>query len=149
MAALQQKLKLAVAQAQRDALLGELLSNGDLTIGELAKVKGELGDTIRRLTINELRAGGASRSGTRSGASATKSTHGDGVDTRTGAGRRAYQEALLALLSQSDEPMAAPDLRRQLGGTPDQARRALNRLIETGAVTYTGKARGTRYRAKG
>ena len=44
--------------------------------------------------------------------------------------------------------MSAPDLRAAVGGTPDQARRALNRLIEEGSVLYTGKARGTRYRAK-
>lgn len=148
MAALHQKLKLAVAQAKRHALLAELLSDGELTIGELSRVKGDLGDTIRQLTINEIRDGGTLPAGRPRSASATKTTRENDVDTRTGAGRRAYQEALLEALRASSNPVAAPDLRSTLGGTSDQARRALNRLIELGKVSYTGKARGTRYQAK-
>ena len=126
--------------------MGELLSNGELTIGDLIKVKGDLGDTIRGLTINELRAGGLAKG--RRGGDTTNGTSEDAVDTRTGAGRRAYQAALLEVLKASSSPVSAPDLRDAVGGTPDQARRALNRLIEDGAVAYTGKARGTRYTAK-
>jgi hypothetical protein len=32
-----------------------------------------------------------------------------------------------------------------IGGDPTQLRTSLNRLIERGLVTFTGKARGTRY----
>jgi hypothetical protein len=44
--------------------------------------------------------------------------------------------------------VSAGDVRRQVGGTPLQARAALNRLIEAGKLNYTGRARGTRYTAK-
>jgi len=70
------------------------------------------------------------------------------VDTRTSSGRDAYDRAILDALKSSNKPTAASTLRGTVGGTADQARRALNRLIENGSVGYTGKARGTRYRSK-
>lgn len=69
------------------------------------------------------------------------------VDTRTPAGRDAYDQAMLDALKGADGPQAAPELSAVVGGTPLQVRTALARLIERGLVTWTGQARGTRYTA--
>ncbi|MDC0668471.1 hypothetical protein [Nannocystis radixulma] len=69
------------------------------------------------------------------------------VDTRTPAGRDAYDQSMLNALKNAPGPQAAPDLSAVVGGTPLQVRTALARLIERGAVSWTGQARGTRYTA--
>lgn len=69
------------------------------------------------------------------------------VDTRTPAGREAYDQAVLEALKTVGKAAAAPDLSAHVGGTPLQIRTALARLIERGLVTWTGQARGTRYTA--
>jgi len=69
------------------------------------------------------------------------------VDTRTPAGRDAYDQGMLNALKSAPGPQAAPDLSAVVGGTPLQVRTALARLIERGLVSWTGQARGTRYTA--
>ncbi|MCY0987092.1 hypothetical protein OV203_08155 [Nannocystis sp. ILAH1] len=69
------------------------------------------------------------------------------VDTRTPAGRDAYDQGMLSALKTAPGPQAAPDLSAVVGGTPLQVRTALARLIERGLVSWTGQARGTRYTA--
>ncbi|MDC0721581.1 hypothetical protein [Nannocystis bainbridge] len=69
------------------------------------------------------------------------------VDTRTPAGRDAYDQGMLNALKTAPGPQAAPDLSAVVGGTPLQVRTALARLIERGLVSWTGQARGTRYTA--
>lgn len=70
-----------------------------------------------------------------------------GVDTRTPAGREAYDTAMLNALKSVGKAAAAPELAAAVGGTPLQIRTSLARLIERGAVTWSGQARGTRYTA--
>ena len=69
------------------------------------------------------------------------------VDTRTPAGREAYDQSVLDALKAAGKDVAAPDLSKVVGGTPLQIRTSLARLIERGAVKWTGQARGTRYTA--
>lgn len=69
------------------------------------------------------------------------------VDTRTPAGREAYDQAVLEALKAAGKAAAAPDLSTVAGGTPLQVRTALARLIERGLATWSGQARGTRYTA--
>lgn len=69
------------------------------------------------------------------------------VDTRTPAGRDAYDQAMLNALKGASGPQAAPQLSSVVGGTPLQVRTSLARLIERGMVSWTGQARGTRYTA--
>ena len=69
------------------------------------------------------------------------------VDTRTAKGRHAYDNAMLRALRGHGKAMSAPELARQVGGTPLQIRTSLSRLINGGKVTWTGRARGTRYEA--
>jgi hypothetical protein len=89
------------------------------------------------------------------GASARKTTKSDGaakggtraVNTRTKEGRVAYDEAVLGTVRDADSPIGATAIRQEVGGTPLQVRAALDRLIESGAVSYQGRARATRYSA--
>jgi len=67
-------------------------------------------------------------------------------NVRTEAGRAAFdKEVLDALEAAGGDTVAATTLRKALAADPTQLRTSLNRLIERGQVTFTGKARGTRY----
>lgn len=68
-----------------------------------------------------------------------------GVDTRTAVGRQAYEAAVLGVVTDATDAVSASDVRAAAGGTALQARATLNRLIQSGAIRYKGKARGTRY----
>lgn len=67
------------------------------------------------------------------------------VNTRTPEGRGAYDDALFNALSAAGSPTGAGALISKVGGTSLQARAGLARLIEAGRITWTGKARGTKY----
>jgi hypothetical protein len=67
-------------------------------------------------------------------------------NVRTEAGRESFDtDVLNALKELGGDTVAATNLRERLGADPTQLRASLNRLIEKGLVTFTGKARGTRY----
>ncbi len=67
-------------------------------------------------------------------------------NVRTETGREAFDAEVLEALKQAGgDNVAATQLRNALNADPTQLRTALNRLIERGIVTFTGKARGTRY----
>ena len=68
------------------------------------------------------------------------------ADVRTLAGRARYEGSLLAALAEAPDFTGVATLTEKVGGTNLQARAALNRLIEAGKVTWTGRARSTRYR---
>jgi len=70
------------------------------------------------------------------------------VDTRTPAGRDRYDKAVLNMVLNASQPIAAATIRSDLGGTPLQVRASLNRLIEDGKVEYQGQARAMRYTAR-
>lgn len=66
-------------------------------------------------------------------------------DTKTPTGRAKYEDAIIeALVGQGW--MLAQEVRLHAGGTPLQARTALNRLVQRGAVEHRGQARATEYR---
>ncbi len=67
------------------------------------------------------------------------------VNTRTPEGRAEYDTAVLEAVGSFKSAAGSSQLRKKVGGTPLQMRTALNRLIESGKVTYEGKARATRY----
>lgn len=77
---------------------------------------------------------------TRSGSGKAKA-----VNTRTPDGRAQYDEALYKALEAAGAPTGAGALIAKVGGTSLQARAALARLIEAGRITWSGKARGTKY----
>lgn len=65
-------------------------------------------------------------------------------NTRSDEGRESIDRAVLGVL-RGDEPMGAEAIRSMVGGTANQIRTSLNRLIEAGEVSFQGRARGTRY----
>lgn len=70
----------------------------------------------------------------------------DQWETRTEEGRAALDRAVLETLSAfGGVSVSAEAIRARLGATPAQIRTSLNRHIEAGDVSFTGKARGTRY----
>jgi hypothetical protein len=79
-------------------------------------------------------------------APAAARSKGGKPNVRTGAGREQFDNAMLAALKEAGgDSVNAATLRSAAGGDPNQVRAALNRLIERGLVTFSGKARGTRY----
>lgn len=68
-------------------------------------------------------------------------------NVRTETGRDQFDDEVLATLQRAGgEMVAATTLREMIGGAdPTQLRTSLNRLISQGKVTFSGKARGTRY----
>jgi hypothetical protein len=86
----------------------------------------------------EGEAGGEGRKGKRGGKAKA-------VNTRTPEGRAAYDEALFKALEAAGAPTGAGALISKVGGTSLQARAGLARLIEAGRITWSGKARGTKY----
>lgn len=67
------------------------------------------------------------------------------VNTRTIEGRNQLDAAIIECVSKADEPISANSIRSETGGTPQQVRTALNRLIEQGKMKFSGRARGTKY----
>lgn len=67
------------------------------------------------------------------------------VNTRTAEGRAVYDEALFAAVKDKGAPIGAGAIISVAGGTSLQARAGLARLIESGRITWSGKARGTKY----
>lgn len=175
MAKFEQAFKNAVSDAKREVLVAQIRSHPEMTVSELGKLStGDLGALLRLITIGDIMStvNRAKKRGPgrppaavsaptpastpapalapvtrRSAPKAAAPVSAGEVNTRTQEGREAYDKAILALLRSSSTPMAAPDLKGQLGGTSLQVRTALNRLISNAQVSYTGKARGTRYRA--
>ena len=89
-------------------------------------------------------AGAAGAAGARKIARKGGGAHKRNVRTETG--REAFDtEVLEGLKELGGENVTATALRNALDADPTQLRTALNRLIERGVVTFTGKARGTRY----
>jgi hypothetical protein len=138
---LAEKLK----SAERQTLIELLRSNPDMSLAEVLKVgSGRLGAHLEEITVGDL-LGGPRQSGRRAARRGRRSAKG--VDTRTKAGRDAYDAAILDFLKNDGGAVAAATVRAKIGGTALQARTALARLIDAGRVTWQGKARSTRYTA--
>lgn len=170
MAKFEQAFRDAVANAERDVMIQQIRSNPGMTVSDLSKLAtGDLGNVLKSITIGDIAgesSGTPGRKKIRRGPGKTKkvvaaapeapapaadsaSTGGTPptVDTRTAKGRHAYDNAMLRALRGHGKAMSAPELARQVGGTPLQIRTSLSRLINGGKVTWTGRARGTRYEA--
>lgn len=166
----------AVEGRKRQILVELLRQNSELTLGELHQLaRGELGKLLASITVQDLLhpeglreappkvIGRPGRPGRKSVAKAppeakpareaaaakggkAKAEPLPEVNTRTPAGREAFDQAVFEALKAIGGPAGAGEIQRRVGGTNMQVRSAVNRLIEAGQVTWTGKARGTRYR---
>lgn len=140
MAKLHDTLSLAMTESARQGLVDWIRNHPETTLGELIDLlKGDWGEVVTTIRVGELMV-------VRKGGKAAAASE-DEVNTRTPAGRRAFDERVIKILKQTKTPISATEVRKLTGGTPLQVRTALNRLIEQGRIAWTGKARGTRYKA--
>jgi hypothetical protein len=142
--------------------LKELISDnpalGSITLAEL--LGGSRGRKAAPAKVNKPAAratgpvvrkggGGAAAAAASGGGGGAAAGGGGGAhkrNVRTESGREQFDhEVLEALKAQGGDTVAATQLRESIDAEPTQLRTALNRLIERGLVTFTGKARGTRY----
>jgi hypothetical protein len=161
----ERRILISTLRATPDLTLGELhkLSKGtlgrlfsEITLGQL--ISGEDAAPAGRKAV--VRRGGRPKGGGEVKSAAASAPAGDAevaakpgkrggkakaVNTRTPEGRAAYDEALFKALEASGAPTGAGALIGKVGGTSLQARAGLARLIEAGRITWTGKARGTKY----
>ncbi|HRI06981.1 MAG TPA: hypothetical protein PKW35_04145 [Nannocystaceae bacterium] len=145
----------AVSERQRTICIDLLRQSPELTVGDLASLaKGPLADLLASITVGDLTGREpalvtAPRRSAPAAATAAATPRGARpapADVRTPAARARYEASLLAALADTPGFTGVAALLEKAGGTNLQARAALNRLIEAGKVTWTGKARGTKYR---
>lgn len=135
---------MTLASREKELFLETLLGHTDLSLVQLASLaKSQCRELADQTTIEDLLRF-ATPGSRREKAGVYR--HG-GVSTRTAADRRDFDAQVLTFVTTCAEPCTATEVRESLGGTPLQVRRALNRLIERGDLTYLGQARGTRYLA--
>jgi predicted transcriptional regulator len=157
----------ALAAQAEAALIAVVASQPNTTVAELAELVAA-NPTLGATTLNALVGGemgtpkrrgrppgrkAASPATTTPAAPAARKPKGGGArkpNVRTEVGREQFDRDLLAALTEAGgDSVSASILREAVGGDPNQIRAALNRLIEAGEVTFTGKARGTRYSLAG
>ncbi|WP_146158129.1 hypothetical protein [Enhygromyxa salina] len=168
----EREMSAAVKDVQRSVFLDLIRSHPEMTLAELSKLsKGQFSGLLSSVTVGEVINAGrefddtASQSATPSGSSGSPMSLGaaggasgslsaldqgdsaEEVNTRTAAGRREYDQQVLAFVRDSDEAVSATEIRNHVGGTSLQVRKSVARLIEAEQVTWQGKARGTRYSA--
>jgi len=135
----------AVAERERTICIDLLRQSPELTIGDLARLAhGTLADVLARITVGDLT--GNEPAAQTETVTAKIPGRSAPADVRTLAGRARYEGSLLAALAEAPDFTGVATLTEKVGGTNLQARAALNRLIEAGKVTWTGRARSTRYR---
>ena len=130
---------------------------GDMTLSDLSA---RTGRSVAEIVDYAVRTGQRARSTRSNGVARTsngktlrtskttkqsKPTSSKAVNTRTAQGRDRYDDAVLQAVRSSRSRIGAARIRRQVGGTPQQVRTALHRLIERGAIDFEGQARATTY----
>lgn len=153
----------AIIDRERQICIDLLRQTPDLTLGDIHKLsKGSLSRIFDAISVEELVAGAPEARKGKVGrprgrrpavqqplvsdsAPAPVAAAPGVVSTRTPAGRAGYDRAILSALTDIGAPVGVAKLMARAGGSNLQARAALNRLINTGRVAWSGKARGTRY----
>ena len=142
--------KAALSSREKEVFLETLLVHSDIKLTELASLaKGRCRSLAEGVSLADLLEYARASREPSSSWDGQVSAGGQAqvVSTRTAKDRRRFDAAVLQVVKTHKDACSATDVRRALGGTPLQVRRALNRLIEREALTYEGQARGTRYRA--
>ncbi len=139
---------------ERSVFVELVRSRPDMSIAELATLtKGRFAELAKLVTVGDVLGASApapapapTRGKAKRGRKqAAPASSGGKVNTRTPAGRAAYDVAVHDAVQGASGPISAPEVRASAGGTELQVRKSLNRLIEAGKITFKGKARGTRY----
>lgn len=149
------------------AVLGA--ASAPLTSGELRRQLGGSASTMYRALTDLIKAGRVTREGKPAryslvgGAEAETSAGADAgananavrrgrppvVSARTLAGRAQYDASVLEQLKQADGWIGASQLRAIVGGSDNQIRIALHRLVSAGQVIRRGERNSTEYRLSG
>ena len=159
------KFKAALEAGSRNAAIQALLAHPNATVAELRKLSQadrNLAKQFKAITIADLFKGDGIVTGRKRAEAPTTirrvgsttrvkrdrlQVEFTAIDTRTPEGRAVYDEALLKAVKSAKAPIGAGMIIAEVGGTPLQARSGLARLIEAEKITWTGKARGTKYEA--
>jgi DNA-binding transcriptional ArsR family regulator len=158
MATLIESFHEAVAGRAEAALVSLAARKPQTTVAELAELLAT-NPTLGATTLGTLLGSGKQRrrgrppgrkaAATRREPKPKRKAGGAAVErnVRTEAGREQFdQDVLAALRELGGDSVSATPLREAIGGgDPIQLRTSLNRLISKGLVTFSGKARGTRY----
>ncbi len=153
----------SMEEAARGALRSLVADHPNTSVGDLRELVAEH-PSLGGVTLSDLLGRGAAPSAPRRGRppkqQSAKAAVAEGKkpsvakragghkewETRTEDGRAALDRAVLeSLAAFGGVGVSAEAIRARLGATPAQIRTSLNRHIEAGEVTFTGKARGTRY----
>ena len=127
-----------IAQIFTDAFVTAFHRGGELNIENLNKALAEH-PSLGTVTLQQL-----------ADMEVPDQAEGKQVSTRTKVERQAYDEAVLLCIGAYDENgVSAVDIRAEVGGSPDQFRKAVHRLVAAGEIYSTGQARGTRYMVAG
>lgn len=152
------RLASALERAQR-TLTREILTTAlaelppTTTMGEVVDSLGEagFGKDFQTLSLRDFVAavGGAASAPARRAprgtpASRSAATARRQVNTRTAQGRESLDQAVAGFLERRRTARAG-DIRKSVGGTSNQVRQSLTRLMESKRVTKRGQKRGTEY----
>jgi hypothetical protein len=139
-------LSALAAQLERHALIVALQLHPEWTLGDLLAVGGSLGETLRGLTLAELRA-----------ESPPMRLDETGLVMPIDQGRRAraeklsgheFDQVVLEIITEAGERRVASSyVVARSGGPRWKLQDSLNRLVDAGLVVRTGVTSSTRYRA--
>ncbi len=164
----------AFEDGKRQICINLLRDYPQITLAEVHAAGGELGKLLGSLTVGELlgqtkvkapapppktkakvkvkaakptrKAAATAAAPSSPPAASPDEPVGGEINTRTPSGRAALDSTVFEVLKSMPGWVGAGELQKRIGGTNMQIRNAVNRLIDQGKVTWTGKARGTRYR---
>lgn len=148
------KFKDALEAGSRKAVIGALAAHPSATVAELRKLSHAdpiLAKLFKSISIADLFGPITKdpRVTTRSKRDRLQvQFDATAIDTRTTEGRAAYDQELLKAVKSAKGSIGAAAIIAAAGGTSLQARTGLARLIADGKITWTGKARGTKYEAQ-
>lgn len=133
-------LRSSLAKSFREALIVALRSAPEISLRQLGSFASrEFGGTAGEIRLGDLLSVLKKQQPPKKPRVPARS------QTRTAANRSAYDERIFDALKRVASPAAAAHLIKTVGGSPLQVRNALARLIEAGRVSWSGRARGTRY----
>lgn len=148
---LSQEYKNMMEAAAKMAFITAVRRNGGATLTEVAKMAeaeglGHL--TVAETFFDEVDFGSVKALPPSKSSKGVKKMQAEAADTRTPAARAEYEKRVIESMKAQGRWTSAQDIRTKAGGTPLQARKALNRLIEQGMIKFRGKARATQYRVR-
>jgi len=110
------------------------------------------GATLTRGTVGTVGArasnGAARPAGPRANNGAPKRAAKADASVRTAAGRGDFDARILEAIASAGGPVRSVDIEGKVGGTPQQRRTALHRLVAAKKIKRAGKARATTYEAR-